>query len=402
MTLQRTAETVAEYLARNGLEARAYHAGMEAEDRNAVQDAFMASGDAIIVATIAFGMGVDKKDIRYVYHYNLPKGLESYSQEIGRAGRDGKESICEMLVCVGDLVVLENFSYGDTPEPEAIATFVEDVLGRGSPFDVSVYELSGAHDIRPLVVKTLLTYLELKNVIQSTGPFYTGYKFQPQKTSAEIFARVGAERAEFLRRVFRHAEKGKTWFSLDADRVSKAIQEPRDRIVAALGYLEEVGDLVLEASGVRLGYRLRERPDGLGTLCAEIGERFQKRERNDIARIQRVLTLAQHDGCLTRHLLDYFGEERGDCGHCGRCEGDRAQPIPSLQQQDPVTLEPAELQRLRQEANGALGRPRQLARFLCGISSPAATRAKLRSHPLFGAYESVPFLRVLASLEEPA
>ena len=81
----------------------------------------MASDDMIVVATIAFGMGIDKSNIRAVYHYNLPKGLESYMQEIGRAGRDGEPAVCEMLACADDVVTLENFSYGDTPEPETVA-----------------------------------------------------------------------------------------------------------------------------------------------------------------------------------------------------------------------------------------------------------------------------------------
>jgi ATP-dependent DNA helicase RecQ len=115
VTLQRTAERVAASLAQRGLLARAYHAGMEMVEREAVQNWFMRSSDAIVVATIAFGMGIDKADIRYVYHFNLPKSLENYSQEIGRAGRDGKKAECEMLVCADDAIVLENFSYGDTP-----------------------------------------------------------------------------------------------------------------------------------------------------------------------------------------------------------------------------------------------------------------------------------------------
>src|SRR6266404_3254335 len=90
VTLQRTAEMVAEELSKSGFPARAYHAGMANHKRTTVQDWFMNSSDAIVVATIAFGMGIDKSDIRYVYHYNLPKSLENYSQEIGRAGRDGK------------------------------------------------------------------------------------------------------------------------------------------------------------------------------------------------------------------------------------------------------------------------------------------------------------------------
>src|SRR5439155_19520791 len=128
VTLQRTAERVAEQLAAAGLPARAYHAGLDTPSRTAVQDWWTRSDRAIVVATIAFGIGIDKADVRYVYHFNLPKSLESYSQEIGRAGRDGEESICELFVCPDDVPTLENFAYGDTPTPEALAGLLEEML----------------------------------------------------------------------------------------------------------------------------------------------------------------------------------------------------------------------------------------------------------------------------------
>jgi ATP-dependent DNA helicase RecQ len=400
VTLQRTAEEVAEFLAKNDLPAKAYHAGMDNDVRHQVQDWFMGSADAIVVATIAFGMGIDKRDIRYVYHYNLPKSLENYAQEIGRAGRDGKPSICELFASLEDRVVLENFTFGDTPTREAVASFIDDVLGRGEVFDVSIYDLAFVHDMRPLVVETVLTYLELDGILESTGPFYNEYKFQPRKSSAEIFARFDAARAQFLRGIFRHAQKGKTWFALDLERVARSLNEPRPRIVKALNYLEEQGDLILQVAGARQGYRLKRRPADLPALRQAMADRFAHREDRDIARLKQVLEFAGHEGCRTRYLLQYFGEQMNkDCGHCAWCEGHRAGPVPAGPKRSCEEIDGQGLATLRAERHEALASPRQLARFLCGMNSPKTTRAKLGRHPLFGSLGDVPFGEVMAFVE---
>jgi len=147
VTLQKTAEQVAERLVQAGFAARAYHAGMDSQTRTDVQEWWMASDHAIVVATIAFGMGIDKAAVRYVYHYNLPKSLESYSQEIGRAGRDGLPSIVELLACPDDVPTLENFAYGDTPTREAVRGVIDEILAAGPAFDVSVADLAARHDV---------------------------------------------------------------------------------------------------------------------------------------------------------------------------------------------------------------------------------------------------------------
>jgi ATP-dependent DNA helicase RecQ len=405
VTLQRTALRVAEQLAAAGLPARPYHAGMSSEDRVATQEWWAAAADGIVVATIAFGMGIDKADVRYVYHYNLPKGLESYSQEVGRAGRDGEESSCELLACPDDVPTLENFAYGDTPTREALAGLLAEVLEQpeGTEFAVSEYELSARHDLRPLVLKTALTYLELDGVLRQGTPFYAGYRLRPTGGSFDdVLGRFDASRADFLRRLLGSGKTGRTWTTLAPDESAAALGEERSRIVAALEYLDQQGLAELQPAELRQRYTLLARPDSRDDLVARLLELFARRERAETERIQNVLALVTNDGCQVRALVGYFGETRAEpCGHCSHCLNGRPQQLPAPEPAPPLeaVVDAAALESLRSAHPEPLATPRQVARFLAGITSPATTRAKLTRHPLFGSLADRRFGDILAWCE---
>lgn len=113
---RKSTENLAKKLQDAGYSAEAYHAGLDSESRNRVQEDFIQDKTKIICATNAFGMGIDKSNIRWVIHYNMPKNIESYYQEIGRAGRDGKNSEALLFFSYGDIIQLERFIQGANNE----------------------------------------------------------------------------------------------------------------------------------------------------------------------------------------------------------------------------------------------------------------------------------------------
>ncbi|MFK8111167.1 MAG: ATP-dependent DNA helicase RecQ [Rubripirellula sp.] len=405
VTLQKTAVEVADRLTADGFASTAYHAGMAPEDRTRIQQDFIDSEDGIVVATIAFGMGIDKSNIRYVYHFNPPKSLEAYAQEIGRAGRDGGDSTCEMLLAPEDRIVLENFTYGDTPSRHSVGRLIEMLVGQPETFYVSHYKYSAETDIRISVVRTLLTYLELDGYIKATSPRYDQYKIKPLVTSDTILNHFKGEPREFAAGVLSCLTKGRTWFTLNMVLAARKLGTDRARVVKAIDYMSDRGWMEVKVSELVHGFRWLRQIEQPKTLADDLFARLAKREEGEVSRLDGVFQIAKANACQAATLSLHFGESMAEpCGNCSFCLGEGPWEMPEIGSRSIGTSATTLIEKLTAEYPDRLASARDRARFLCGLSSPSFVRAKLTRHDSFGVCDRVPFSDVLAQVggESPA
>lgn len=393
VTLQKTAEEVSSFLSANQINAAHYHAGMADNEREQIQNLFMAGILDCVVATIAFGMGIDKRDLRRVIHYNLPKSIENYSQEIGRSGRDGKPSFCEVLANRDNITILENFVYGDTPERYSILKLLERIKNHENViWEVKLIKLSTEFNIRQLPLKTLLVYLDMENVIQPKYTYYEEYSFKYCHEPAEIISRFQDERKHFVQALLGHCHTKKTWTHVDIPSLLRDYKTDRSRVVAALEYFAAKDWIELRAKQTVDTYDILNKDFDLDQLTDKIFYKFSGNEAHEIQRIHQMVSFFERQACLNKYLAAYFGEQLENyCGHCSVCQqgGVVIQHTVNLTPLTDIDFK-ALSQEFLQIAN-AYASVVNLTKFLCGIYVPLFTKLKILSLPHFGALTRYPF-----------
>jgi len=396
VTLQKTAENTAEFLASNGLNASPYHGGMKNEERVDIQNRFMEGSLKCVVATIAFGMGIDKDNIRRVIHYNLPKSIENYSQEIGRSGRDGNRSVCEVYGDKGNLPILENFVYGDTPEKDSITIVLKEIQSGEKTWETKLTGLSKDSNIRVLPLKTLLVYLSMKKIIKPKYTFFEEYVFKYLLEPSQIIEQFEGERKTFVEVIINNCNSKKVWTSVDIESVCLQYSTDRQRVLKALDYFEEKQWIDLSARQAVEVYDVLDNSFDLKNLSEELYSLFKEKEATEIKRIHNMISFFENSSCYSRELAAYFGEQLNmeKCGHCSACESGSA--LLSGNNIDKVIPE-IDIDKTRREIQSALKSDISeinLTRFLCGINSPIFNRLKIKKSAGFGSLEKYSFLDV--------
>lgn len=393
-TLQKTAQETASYLSQNGFNCEAYHAGLSSDVRADIQDRFMEGSLGAVCATIAFGMGIDKSNIRKVIHFDPPKSIEGYSQEIGRAGRDNLTAVCTFIGSRKGIHTLENFVYGDTPSKDSIHSLLTEIAGQGkSEWEVRQSKLSQDLDMRPLPLKTLLVYLELFGIIKPVRVFFESYAFKYEQSKQKILKMFQGDRQIFVQTLMDLSDDKKVWSYPDMEAICLQSSSPRERVLSALAWFEEKGLITLKQGRAVDVFEILSPDFDVYDLGKKIFDLFSDKERSEIRRIHSILELVSQKHCLAAALSAYFGEPLKDpCGTCSVCRG-MHRPIPDtlpasdLNSMDLLDLAGPFIDSL------SIKDPRVIAKFLCGIPSPSLYR--LKKEKGFAVLESLPFHDVL-------
>ncbi len=325
-------QSISEYLNKNGISADFYHAGIDSRLRAQKQENWIKNRTRVIVATNAFGMGIDKPDVRFVVHMDLPDSLEAYFQEAGRAGRDEKKAYAVLIYSEDDRLDLEKNILSSFPSIEeikktyqALANYFQLAIGSGEgiSFELNISEICKTYNLEPLNFFNSLKFIEKEGYLSTSDAFFTPSRIKFKVNNEELYKFQIANKAydNFIKLILRsYSGTFDEYVTINESDLAQRTGLTIDQIIKALKNLENFNiiNYFMQSSLPKIMF-LKPRLDA--TKLSISKENYTQRKTIAVEKMEYVIHYATSTHkCRSQILLSYFGEnETYRCGICDIC-----------------------------------------------------------------------------------
>lgn len=327
---RRATKEVARFLLANNYAAGIYNGGMDNKSRNVQLEKWMQNKTRIMVATNAFGMGIDKPDVRFVLHYEIPNNLEAYFQEAGRAGRDGKESRNLAFYETADIELMQKRLEDQFPPIDFVKTVYRALcnhlgvaIGSGlhESYNLSLSTFIQKYDFPPVPTYSALKILGLNNTLILNESVFQSTRLKFAVTNKTLYNfQIKYAKYDAITMLLSRSYPGifSDFFKIDTFKISKRLKVTEKQVKEQLVFLEKQGiiDIVWQTDSPQVIFQHERLPDDYLRIDKSV---YDHRKKVAFDKFEGMLNFIKSVTCRSVNILEYFGQQDTPCGKCDIC-----------------------------------------------------------------------------------